>query len=134
MIAPMIAPIGRVACSVINLSLSHDRSHDRSAVIEADQSKMDQVHGGRGDYIRGPGVLSVEDFGMGPWDSWCRASRCISLGFVEVHVVVMVVVVGTFGSSLKILSQALNMRHQCAMSLHIGRSTHLPALDFLVRN
>ena len=96
---------------------------------------MDQVHGGRGDYIRGStGVLSVEDFGMGPWDSWCRASRCISLGFVEVHVVVMVVVVGTFGSSLKILSQALNMRHQCAMSLHIGRSTHLPALDFLVRN
>ena len=64
-------------------------------------------------------LLSVEDFGMGPWDSWCRASRCISLGFVEVHVVVMVVVVGTFGSSLKILSQALNMRHQCAMSLHI---------------
>ena len=59
MIAPMIAPIGRVACSVINLSLSHDRSHDRSAVIEADQSKMDQVHGGRGDYIRGTGVLSL---------------------------------------------------------------------------
>ena len=59
MIAPMIAPIGRVsvACSVINLSLSHDRSHDRSAVIEADQSKMDQVHGGRGDYIRGTGGL-----------------------------------------------------------------------------
>ena len=55
---------------------------------------------------------TVEDFGVGPWDSWCRASRCISLGFVEVHVVVMVVVVGTFGSSLKlILSQALNMRH-----------------------
>ena len=76
------------------------------------------------------GVLSVEDFGVVPWDSWCRASRCISLGFVEVHVVVMVVVVGTFGSSLKILSQALNMRHQRI----IGRKHTLARARFLVRN